>query len=151
MLAQSRLNTLLRTSGQARIDSLEAYFVASIEEPDTNLTLKDMAAVAAFAAKNKGLEAVADWLYAMYYDDQMHENVGRSDAYWAKALKAAPTNALPLVQPTIEHYWAKHLLFQKKQGKEAMISFRRADLAFRRVGYDKVWGGGRKLSLLAEC
>lgn len=149
--AQSRLNAMLHISGQARVDSLESYFTASMEEPDTNLTLKEMAIVAKFATKNKGLEAVSDWLYAMYHDDQMHEHLKESDAYWERALKAAPTNALPLVQATIEHYWAKHLLFQKKQGKEAIVFFRRADLAYRRTGYAKIWGGGRKLSLLAEA
>ncbi len=154
LFAQNRLARVLQLQGQERIDSLLTIYDWQTMHSDSISAWRDLSALIQYAndKNDKTILVVIDFLQGNYYFRGGQANNALVGKYFLKALD--DSKLLPAVPPLrlkadIEFMYGSFLF---KTGKEKIAAdhLLAADIAFRRIGYDKVWGAAEKLTTLGE-
>ena len=154
--AQNRLDNALRLTGQARLDSLEAFFFNKMCYSDTNTVKKNLVTIQNFAQQkqDKMLLATADYFTALAYTfGGLLDSKKVRQTHLRKALTATEKLATPEGKYLYSHIaiaYGEYLFRIESKQEEALEYLLRADAFYRKIGYANVYGGVRKLRIIGE-
>lgn len=153
LFSQKKVENYLSLEGQARFDSLEAMSAAYWEAQDSVSAYQHIQVIRNYAQKshNQALTIFSDYLQALYLDRGSQQNNAFAGKLYRKVLQSLPILNLkdcPRFEADVWHRMGYHLYRIEDKKEEASTYLLKADLVYRRIGYDKIIFAAGRLGVL---
>jgi len=151
---QKKVDGFLALKGQARLDSLELYYVSVWEDMDSTVAFKEINSVRNYADKtgDELLAVYSEFLKARYHLRGVERNLKIVYTYLkeiqARLNKQKPNALTERLNADIEHYLGAILYIERTNSVKGITHLLSADLTYRKIGYENIQFADRKLAHL---